>query len=53
MKDFLPAIMASGNNKIEKVEKIVDDKVKEMKPNSQLGSSNAERVSEEGITRPG
>ncbi len=48
MKDFLPAIMASGNNKIEKVEKIVDDKVKEIKPDSQLGSSSAERVSEEG-----
>ncbi len=48
MKDFLPAIMASGNNKIEKVEKIVDDKVKEMKPSPKLDSSSAERVSEEG-----
>ncbi len=52
MKDFLPAIMASGNNKIEKVEKIVDDKVKEMKPNSHLGISSAARVSEGGITGP-
>ncbi|WP_341819522.1 hypothetical protein [Wolbachia endosymbiont (group A) of Brachyopa scutellaris] len=53
MKDFQPAIMASGNNKIEKVEKIVDDKVKEMKPNSHLGISSAARVSEGGITGPG
>ncbi|WP_438456284.1 glycine zipper family protein [Wolbachia endosymbiont of Kerria lacca] len=36
MKDFLPAIMASGNNEIEKVEEIVNKKVEEMKPYSQV-----------------
>ncbi|WP_341813399.1 hypothetical protein [Wolbachia endosymbiont (group B) of Germaria angustata] len=49
---FQPEIMAIGNNKIEKVEKIVDDKVKGMKPPApQLDSPNSEQVSEKGITR--
>ncbi|MCA7010531.1 glycine zipper family protein [Wolbachia endosymbiont of Tribolium confusum] len=41
MEKFQPAIMAIGNNKIEEVEKKVNEKVEEMKPSS-------ERVSEEG-----
>ncbi|BET30259.1 MAG: hypothetical protein ABS251_00215 [Wolbachia endosymbiont of Ephestia elutella] len=47
MKNFLPAIMDSGNNKIEKVEKIVGDKVKQMEPNSEVKNPSSERVSEE------
>ncbi|WP_264687298.1 hypothetical protein [Wolbachia endosymbiont (group B) of Pararge aegeria] len=47
MEDFLPAIMDSGNNKIEKVEKIVGDKVKQMEPNSEVKNPSSERVSEE------
>ncbi len=50
---FQPAIMAIGNGKIEDVEQKVNEKAQEMKPDSQLGSSSAERVSEEGITGPG
>ncbi|WP_245970182.1 hypothetical protein [Wolbachia endosymbiont of Bemisia tabaci] len=48
MKDFLPAIMAIGNNKIEKVEKKVNEKVQKIEPSPKLDSSSAERVSEEG-----
>ncbi|BET33081.1 MULTISPECIES: glycine zipper family protein [Wolbachia] len=47
MKNFLHAIMDSGNNKIEKVEKIVGDKVKQMEPNSEVKNPSSERVSEE------
>uniref|UniRef100_A0A3B0J8C9 Glycine zipper family protein n=1 Tax=Wolbachia endosymbiont of Aleurodicus dispersus TaxID=1288877 RepID=A0A3B0J8C9_9RICK len=44
MKDFLPAIMDSGNNKIEKVEKKVNEKVAAMKPSSKVKESNSEQV---------
>ncbi|WP_341821198.1 glycine zipper family protein [Wolbachia endosymbiont (group A) of Myopa testacea] len=49
---FQPAIMAIGNDEIEEVEQKVNEKAQEIKPDSQLGSSSAERVSEEGITGP-
>lgn len=48
IRKFQPEIMAIGNNKIEEVEKIVGDKVKQMEPDSQVDSPSAERVSEEG-----
>ncbi len=48
MKDFLPAIMAIGNNKIEEVEKKVNEKVQKIEPSPKLDSSSAERVSEGG-----
>lgn len=51
MSEFQPKIMAIGSD-IKEVEKMVNDKVNQMKPNSQLGSSSAARVSEGGITGP-
>ncbi len=42
------AIMAIGNNKIEEVEKKVNEKVPKIEPSPKLDSSSAERVSEEG-----
>ncbi|WP_353271158.1 hypothetical protein [Wolbachia endosymbiont (group A) of Alloplasta piceator] len=44
---FQPAIMAIGNGKIEDVEQKVNEKAQEMEPDSQLGDSSTERVSEE------
>lgn len=52
MSEFQPAIMAIGSD-IKEVEQKVNEKVQEIKPDSQLGSSSAERVSEEGIIGPG
>ncbi|MDE5060691.1 MULTISPECIES: hypothetical protein [Wolbachia] len=52
MSEFQPAIMAIGSD-IKEVEQKVNEKAQEIKPDSQLGSSNAERVSEEGIIGPG
>lgn len=52
MSEFQPAIMAIGSD-IKGVEQKVNEKAQEIKPDSQLGSSSAERVSEEGITGPG
>ncbi|WP_353269736.1 glycine zipper family protein [Wolbachia endosymbiont (group A) of Myopa testacea] len=52
MSEFQPAIMAIGSE-IKEVEQKVNEKAQEIKPDSQLGSSSAERVSEEGITGPG
>ncbi|MFP3014866.1 MAG: hypothetical protein ACEY3B_00875 [Wolbachia sp.] len=52
MSEFQPAIMAIGSD-IKEVEQKVNEKTQEIKPDSQLGSSNAERVSEEGIIGPG
>ncbi|WP_264736282.1 hypothetical protein [Wolbachia endosymbiont (group A) of Rhinocyllus conicus] len=51
MSEFQPAIMAIGSD-IKEVEQKVNEKAQEIKPDSQLGSSSAERVSEEGITGP-
>lgn len=51
MSEFQPKIMAIGSD-IKEVEQKVNEKAQEMKPDSQLGSSSAERVSEEEITRP-
>ncbi len=48
MKNFLPAIMPIGNNKIEEVEKKVNEKVPKIEPSPKLDSSSAERVSGEG-----
>lgn len=48
MKDFLPAIMAIGNNKIEEVEKIVDKRDEKTEPDSKVDSPSPEQVSEEG-----
>ncbi|WP_264336419.1 MULTISPECIES: hypothetical protein [unclassified Wolbachia] len=47
MQDFLPEIMAIGNN-IEDVEKKVNEKVEAMKPDSKVKNPNSERVSGEG-----
>lgn len=52
MSEFQPAIMAIGSD-IKEVEQKVNEKAQEIKPDSQLGSPNAERVSEEGIIGPG
>ncbi|XCA33690.1 MAG: hypothetical protein ABS808_02555 [Wolbachia endosymbiont of Polyergus mexicanus] len=52
MSEFQPAIMAIGSD-IKEVEQKVNEKVQEIKPDSQLGSSSAERVSEKGIIGPG
>ncbi|UPA55598.1 hypothetical protein MWH06_03115 [Wolbachia pipientis] len=46
MSEFQPAIMAIGSD-IK-----VNEKAQEIKPDSQLGSSSAERVSEKGIIGP-
>ncbi|WP_265033599.1 hypothetical protein [Wolbachia endosymbiont (group A) of Sicus ferrugineus] len=46
MSEFQPAIMAIGSD-IKEVEQKVNEKAQEIKPDSQLGSSSAERVSEE------
>lgn len=51
MKDFLPAIMAIGNNKIEEVEKIVDDKVKGMKPSPEVKNPSSEQVDGNNIAK--
>ncbi|KLT21967.1 hypothetical protein wVul_1712 [Wolbachia endosymbiont of Armadillidium vulgare str. wVulC] len=48
---FQSAIMAIGSD-IKEVEQKVNEKAQEIKPDSQLGSSSAERLSEEEITRP-
>ncbi|OAB82020.1 hypothetical protein WSTR_02985 [Wolbachia endosymbiont of Laodelphax striatellus] len=48
MNDFLPAIMSIGEGKIEKVEEIINEKVKEMKPSPEVKNPSSERVSEEG-----
>ncbi|MGL9718047.1 MAG: hypothetical protein ACR5K9_05140 [Wolbachia sp.] len=45
MKEFLPKIMVIGNDKIEEVEKMVNDKVK---PGSQVGGSSSEQVAGTG-----
>ncbi|WP_353284728.1 hypothetical protein [Wolbachia endosymbiont (group A) of Lasioglossum fulvicorne] len=52
MSEFQPKIMAIGSD-IKEVEKMVNEKAQEMKPNSHLGISSAARVSEGGITGPG
>ncbi|MBC6685893.1 hypothetical protein H9I48_01290 [Wolbachia pipientis] len=52
MSEFQPKIMAIGSD-IKEVEQKVNEKAQEIKSDSQLGSSNAERVSEEGIIGPG
>jgi len=51
MSEFQPAIMAIGSD-IKEVEQKVNEKAQEIKPDSQLGSSSAERVSEKGIIGP-
>ncbi|RDD34788.1 hypothetical protein Wcon_01121 [Wolbachia endosymbiont of Cylisticus convexus] len=48
---FQPKIMAIGSD-IKEVEQKVNKKAQEIKPDSQLGSSSAERVREGGITGP-
>uniref|UniRef100_A0A3B0JGP5 Uncharacterized protein n=1 Tax=Wolbachia endosymbiont of Aleurodicus floccissimus TaxID=2152762 RepID=A0A3B0JGP5_9RICK len=44
MEKFQPAIMAIGNNKIEEVEKKVNEKVAAMKPSSKVKESHSEQV---------
>ncbi len=51
MDEFQSAIMAISSD-IKEVEQKVNEKAQEIKPDSQLGSSSAERVSEEEITGP-
>lgn len=46
MGEFQSAIMAIGSD-IKEIEQKVNEKAQEIKPDSQLGSSSAERVSEE------
>ncbi|UIP93035.1 hypothetical protein JSQ73_001500 [Wolbachia endosymbiont of Anopheles demeilloni] len=48
MSEFQPAIMAIGNNDIERVREKVNDKVEEMKPSPEVKNPNSEQVSEEG-----
>ncbi|WP_374698674.1 hypothetical protein [Wolbachia endosymbiont (group B) of Limnophora tigrina] len=53
MEKFQPAIMAIGDGKIEEVEKMVNDKVNQMKPPvPQLDDPSSKRVSGKGITGP-
>ncbi|MBS9531403.1 MULTISPECIES: phage tail tape measure protein [unclassified Wolbachia] len=44
MKDFQPAIMAIGDNDIEKVREKVNEKVKEMKPSPEVKNPSSEQV---------
>ncbi|QJT94363.1 glycine zipper family protein [Wolbachia endosymbiont of Diaphorina citri] len=48
MSEFQPAIMAIGDNDIEKVREKVNEKVKQMKPSPEVKNPSSERVSEEG-----
>ncbi|MDG7056783.1 MAG: glycine zipper family protein [Wolbachia endosymbiont of Penenirmus auritus] len=45
MDDFLPKIMEIGNGDIKKVEEKVNEKVKEMKPKSQVDDPSSKQVS--------
>lgn len=51
MKKFQSAIMAIGNNKIEEVEKKVNEKVAAMKPSSKVKESNSEQVDGNNIAK--
>jgi len=47
MQDFLPAIMAIGEGKIEKVEEIISEKAQKVKPSPKVENPSSERVSGE------
>ncbi|WP_265030729.1 glycine zipper family protein [Wolbachia endosymbiont (group B) of Athalia cordata] len=51
MSEFQPAIMAIGDNDIEKVREKVNEKVKEMKPSSKVKESNSEQVDGNNIAK--